>query len=259
MSESALTPAETPLWQRRTPSIQAGIDATFARFAEGPPSGYRFLGTSNAYHWRTINQANSLLLTQQLEHEQGRKIDVLDVGAGFGHFVRGLLANGHNAVGITANDYREFDTSGTKIPDENYCVGDAHYLHELLDPQQQFDLVVSRWTLRHLNDRLSVLEQMADKVRAGGILAFDEFRWNPDVRRNVGFGVIATALRSSGFILIDSAFARREIIQDKYASAVESIWQRVEVTEPVRFPIDYDTYGLDLEVVQDFRYVRIEQ
>ena len=183
----------------------------------------------------------------------------MDVGTGYGHFLRWLLREGHHPIGVSANDYRDFDFGLPRIPDTNYIVGDAHGLVNLLEPNSQFDLATTRWTLRHLVDPLSVLEQMANAVRTNGLLVFDSFRWNPDVHRNVGFGIVAIALQEAGFDLIDGAGTPRAIDQDRYASTFDSVWRRGDDSQPVRFPIDYDTYGLDTEVATSFRYVLREQ
>lgn len=115
---------------------------------------------------------NSFALIRAKELELNRKLRILDVGAGAGFIILNALAEGHDAQGISAIDYRDTEL-GKDLDDAVYKVCDAHNLIEIPGLLTKFDVVLSRWTLRHLLDPLSVIEQMASLVGDGGVIAFD--------------------------------------------------------------------------------------
>jgi len=133
-----------------------------------------------------------------------RQLRILDLGAGAGAFVLARLSEGHVSVGVSLNDYRQYDCEdyaiAKELPDGSYIVGDAHHLHNLLSESGDFDFIASNLTFSHLVDPLSVFEQAANRVARNGILAVDRLPLtNALYASPTATSDAILALRESGF------------------------------------------------------------
>lgn len=151
------------LLQSRPTEVEAAADQQFCDAAR--ESSYTSVGRDSTYRWPTGHGA--VVDPQDLPD----KSRILDVGAARGTFIQTCAALGHTAFGLTAKDYAEGSN-------KNIVMGDAHRLMSVLAGQDlplAYDLVVSRYTLMHLKDPLTCLEQMLNLTARGGRIVTDSF------------------------------------------------------------------------------------
>jgi ubiquinone/menaquinone biosynthesis C-methylase UbiE len=197
---------------------------------------YEFLGAA----------ALSSTLIRDTFNRLGRPVRVLDVGTGAGHVVKQALQAGHQAQGVTALDFRK-TLLNQGLGDDNYIVGDVHRLRDLPKIQSEYDVVLSRWTLRHLPDPLSVIEQMADLVADGGTLAVDaisqgavKIKYRTEVGTVYGFPELNQDLDLAGFQLhpVSERFVRDTPLGLPFH--IHDIVAIRLTSGPVRFAVDYE-------------------
>lgn len=115
-------------------------------------------------------------LLMELEVNKSEGLRVLDLGTGAGQFVVACLERGHQAIGLSAHDYRvypKYDDLTDQLPLGSYVVADAHHLADTTEIEGNFDLIVGSHSFMHFVDPLSVLEQSLNKLKPGGIFACD--------------------------------------------------------------------------------------
>ncbi len=98
---------------------------------------------------------------------------VLDVGAGSGNFINGIMQwNGLiEATGISASDLRS-----SQPKKGNYLLGNAELILEHPElKHQRFSGIVSAYTMMHLVDPLGTLSQLYEMLEPGGVLCVDSF------------------------------------------------------------------------------------
>lgn len=226
-----------PMHERRPEWVEARILDVYPDSSEGIPEGYWNFGTESSanYDFPSDPDRYAFDILKEVEAIQDRALRVLDIGTGAGAFVVHCLNRGHEAIGLSAHDFRidsSFAYTTAQLPPEAYVVGDANNLSRINALGGMFDLIVSRWTLTHVVDPLSVIEQAANKVRTGGILAVDEFFdfhgiYPPETNPNNVF----KAVEQGGFVL--------QAARGGDSMGYVMISSRTDDTIPVRLPVDY--------------------
>lgn len=171
--EPSLEAAPPPMHLRRPQWLTRDIQDRFTSLQAQAIKDYTFNGDFPDYSFDDLN-CTAMELVEDLERQQGRQLRILDIGAGAGAFVLRCLQRGHQAQALSAHPYKEsgrFNTLTEQLPDEAYIVGDANCLDEIPELMDGYDLVVSRNTFFHLSDTLGTLEQAANRVAVGGIMA----------------------------------------------------------------------------------------
>ena len=152
--------------------------------ANGPTSHYA-LGSTDAEHERLIWQAERVApLTERLFREAGIGPGqrVLDLGSGVGDvamLAARLVGPSGEVVGIE-RDPRSITRARTRVAEAglqnvSFIQSDASQITD----RKPFDAAVGRFILMWLPDPISVLRQLAQLVRPGGIVAFQEPYWVP--------------------------------------------------------------------------------
>ncbi len=235
------------MYKRRPDWVGEAIALDFAEVSK-PDSHERYLYNGQGSYDFLGGIALSSTIIRDTAERLGRSIRVLDVGAGAGHVVQQALRDGHEAQGVSAFDYRKTELA-RDLADTNYLIGDAHGLLELPGVQPQYDVVLSRWTLRHLTDPLSVIEQMADLVSEGGTLAIDFTR-----RRLVDYRTIKGTQYSAHECAEDLLAVGLQLhpVSEKFVHdspaglpfyVPDIIATRGNNGAPVRFHVEYDDFA----------------
>jgi ubiquinone/menaquinone biosynthesis C-methylase UbiE len=143
------------------------------------------LGSSDAEHERLIRQAIRLApVTENFFREAGigNAQRVLDLGSGVGDvamLVAGLVGPSGEVVAIE-RDARSVSRARTRageagLSNVRFVESDiAHFSSDSL-----FDAAVGRYILQFLPDPVGILRSLTQKVRPGGIIAFQEHSWAP--------------------------------------------------------------------------------
>jgi ubiquinone/menaquinone biosynthesis C-methylase UbiE len=154
------------------------------------------LGRTQAEYQRLIEQADILRpITERMLLAAGVKpgARVLDVGCGVGDvsfLVASLVGPGGSVVGV------DLDAEALKFADERRAAeGIANVEFRQSDARSAdsgrlFDAAVGRLVLLYMNDPTEALRQIAERVRPGGIVAFQE---------PVGRSRVGTATRQPAF------------------------------------------------------------
>jgi SAM-dependent methyltransferase len=143
------------------------------------------LGYSNAEHDRLIRQARLIApITERFFREAGIGAGqrVLDLGSGLGDVsiaVARLVGSSGEVVGIErdANSIAKARArvNAAGLRNVAFTQGDVNDIGS----KEPFDAAVGRFILMFLPDSLSVLKSVAQLVRPGGVLAFQEPTWIP--------------------------------------------------------------------------------
>jgi ubiquinone/menaquinone biosynthesis C-methylase UbiE len=143
------------------------------------------LGSSDAEHERLIRQAIRLApITERFFREAGIGCGhrVPDLGSGMGDvalLVARLVGPSGEVVAIE-RDARSVNRARTRaaeagLPNVKFVQADiVHFSSDSL-----FDAAVGRYILQFLPDPVSTLRSLSQKVRPGGIIAFQENSWAP--------------------------------------------------------------------------------
>jgi YVTN family beta-propeller protein len=143
------------------------------------------LGYTNSEHQRLMRQAALIApVTERLFREAGIGVGhrVLDLGSGLGD-VSMLLARLVGPSGEVVGIERD-GTSIERAHDRVAAAGfrNVHFIQtdvNQLASDKPFDAAVGRFILMFLPDPVSVLRSVAQLVRSGGVLAFQEPSWIP--------------------------------------------------------------------------------
>lgn len=143
---------------------------------------YRKLGSSTIkQHFdAAANRANRRLL--QMVGKTGR---ILDVGCGFGAFVKYSLDKGYDAYGVDFNNNRI--KAGRRLFDlgERLIPGNIRDLQNFEHSRNSFDLVTLFEVIEHVEDPAGLVKDSREMLRDGGLLAIscpNEARWQPTGR-----------------------------------------------------------------------------
>lgn len=90
--------------------------------------------------------------------------NVLDIGAGTGHFVKKMLSNGWHAEGI------EVSAEARKYASDVNGVSLHESITELMPVTEKFDAVTMWHVLEHIHEPGEMLRTIGEKIKAGGIL-----------------------------------------------------------------------------------------
>lgn len=242
-----MSPVEIGLMhERRSPEVQELIDDRFANLQVTFPNYSRW-GISNAYTFKPCI-STTRLITELRERRGDQPLRVLDVGAGAGSLVVSGVADRQEqdvVHGVSAYDFRQDVTLATltrlATVGDAYKVGDAETLDAIPGLLPEYDLVVSRWTIRHLLDKVGAFEQMANRVAVGGILAVDNFHWDSlDLSHRTSCQTVYQALARAGFDLsAPYQLGIQSILATTNGSFVpDLVLPRDATSEPVRIPFN---------------------
>src|SRR6266567_3231055 len=151
-----------------------------------PKSDY-LLGSTDAEHERLIRQAVRLApVTKGFFREAGIGPGqrVLDLGSGVGDvamLAAGLVGPSGEVVGIE-RDPRSITRARTRAADarlRNVTFTQSDVAQFSSD--RPFDAAVGRYILQFLPDPVGVLRSLSQRVRPGGVIAFQEGSWAPFV------------------------------------------------------------------------------
>lgn len=223
--------------ERRSEAFSIGIRNKFDKMQKRHHTpGYDCGGTDVVYDMGTRSiPFTSADLVRLIVGNLQRPLRILDIGTGAGTFVLASRKAGHDAVGVTAHDYRKSDkpiyAAARKIPDRAYIIGDAHHLDQLPGVDNDYDLIISSMAFMHLVDPFSVLEQAANKLALQGTLAVD---YIPEERYEdpPNAGVVIESLTSSGFDV-------SHVIKADGLPKLEPLVAVRHSIEPVRFLVEY--------------------
>jgi hypothetical protein len=205
---------------------------------------------------------------------QGSPTTVLDVGCGAGGLMKHCMQKGFAAYGVTAHDYRLYPRYdfANGFTDDQYRVGDAHFLSQVVAPYDGFGLVTSMHCVGRkpgtgMREPLGTLEQMANLVRVGGILAVESFDSNliydddllVPIRPNLfgGKDTVETLLDAGfrPFDQISACMLRAEIDPPDNVFRVPPIVMQRTESRPVRFAADFLRLS-ESESPRGFAYVK---
>lgn len=227
-----------PLYMRRPPAVSEEI-ALEARMAAVPVTTYKYYGQGTDYELAPGFFASELVAQQTAKFD--RPLRILDIGAGVGGFVLERLAEGHTAQGLSLHDYRkathrpELAEQADSVPDDAYVVGDAQNMHGLRQLRDDYDLVVSRWTFPHMIDQLGTLEQVADRLGPGGIVAVTRLATDFGYTPWIDAQEVIETLEKAGFDTNGSVFSDDDLV------IALLIAERGEDAGNVRFPVEFRT------------------
>ena len=147
-------------------------------------AGY-ILGSSDAEHERLIRQAIRLApITERFFREAGIGPGqrVLDLGSGVGDvamLVARLVGPSGEVVGIE-RDARSVNRARRRVADAGMTtVTFVQADIANFSSQSRFDAAVGRYILQFLPDPVAALRSLAQTVRPGGVIAFQENSWAP--------------------------------------------------------------------------------
>ncbi|MCA9332769.1 class I SAM-dependent methyltransferase [Candidatus Saccharibacteria bacterium] len=236
-----------PMHTRRPDQVNQSIDCAFRYLQSEFPSGYIHHGLGSSYEFMPATSTFELVVALRRDFDE---ISTLDVGAGAGGFITnsGCWRDEDVAHGISAYDYRKEMamveiTNLTRRLNGNYFVANAETMDEIPGLLPKYNLVVSRWMLRHLIEPIGTLEQMANRVAVGGILAFDRFRWRSyegsDAEPKTE--TILDGLEAGGYCIdLDFQPGMQKVLEATrdLTGVPDVIIRRTDDTNPVRFNID---------------------
>lgn len=151
-------------------------------FAAIPPDrypNYGYHGEDEDYVLMGVVEEEDVYASQYLSSaaDQAHRKRVLDIGTGAGAFLLACLEMGYEAQGITAHDYSQHPMYAyitEQLPPDAYIVADAHDLDAVPGVGDEYDLVIGHNAFLHFVDPLGSLEQAANKVAPGGVLAVSD-------------------------------------------------------------------------------------
>lgn len=245
-----------PLHQRRPDWLLEAIVEDYET-ANGRYSDYAYNGEPTDYDFNavTVNGSAEMLsrppllasdLIEKAEADFGRKLRILDIGAGAGNFALKYAEEGHDVQALSALDYRNrgwrsYRNASLELDADSYVVDDAHHLGEIPELRDEYDLITSRLCFLHLIDPLGALEQALAKLGENGQIVIDQLTDRSGWRRSPYQGEITANqlladLRANGFDASQSFPARlpylpRMVLQPLVA-------RRIEVM-PVALSVDY--------------------
>jgi SAM-dependent methyltransferase len=181
--------------------------------AGGPTSGYA-LGSTDAEHKRLIRQAQWLNPhTERCFREAGigPGQHILDLGSGVGD-VALLLARLVGPTGEVTGverDPRSIARARSRVAEAGlHNVSFTQSDVSQVPGDNAFDAAVGRYILMYLPDPASVLRSLAQLVRPGGVLAFQEFAWGSFLEQarhfplwSVGASLVRETFQRSGTCL----------------------------------------------------------
>lgn len=244
--------------ERRPEWVDAEIENVFQEAVSLDLPWHVFNGTSAEANYPFIQkrQLGAFDLVQEAEDKEKRQLRILDIGAGAGGFVMHCLERGHEAIGITIEDFRknpDFRRTMKKLPAKAYQVVDAHHLAR--EVEGDFDLIVGSYTFLHMIDPLSVIEQAVNKLRSTGVLAVNHFKDNRQVYQSGTNGrLVLDAMHDSG---LDVSRSVQTGIADR-VDIFTLIAQRGNDTAELRLPVEYRPEGTPLTDKPDLllEYIR---
>jgi len=145
------------------------------------------LGSSDAEHERLIRQAARIApVTEKFFRDAGigPSQRVLDIGSGVGDVAMLLarLVGPSGEVVAVERDARSINRARIRVSEaglNNVQFVKTDIAHFLTD--SRFDAAVGRYILQFLPDPVAILRSLAQKVRPGGIIAFQEMSFAPFV------------------------------------------------------------------------------
>lgn len=240
------------MYARRPVDVQRSIDTALQNSAGRKYFPYINNGLYDDYDFGVgIPLSFASQQVKSLEEQKAHKLTILDAGCGAGGFIARMLQEGHDAYGISLHDYRTIEDKigapivreiNDNIPSDRYLVGDIQALQEIEDLPKSFDIVLSRLAFLHLIDPLSALEQLADRVKVGGLMLIDDPKYFYPIYKEAKFTsnntreLVVQGLARAGFAGMSSIGQDQRpgvLTQDRLVVA------RSGPVYPVRFDIDY--------------------
>jgi ubiquinone/menaquinone biosynthesis C-methylase UbiE len=171
---------------RRDPYQQTMIRSSHRITLDNRYADY-LLGSSDAEHERLIRQARRLApVTERFFREAGIGPGqrILDVGSGVGDVAMLLsrLVGPSGEVVAVERDARSINRAQTRVAGAGlHNVKFAQIDIAQFSSDASFDALVGRYILQFLPNPVGVLRSLSEKVRPGGIIAFQEGSWKPFV------------------------------------------------------------------------------
>lgn len=149
-----------------------------------------------AESWDVLMERNYLETAELLARLLPEGGSLLDVGCGYGYFVRRMQERGWKATGIEPSE-----TASSCAREEGLDVRRS-VLEEAELPPASFDAITAFYVLEHLYDPLAALRMMRTLLKPGGLLVLRVPHTTPVVRLLGLFG-IGNTLYDSPFHLSD--------------------------------------------------------
>jgi SAM-dependent methyltransferase len=171
----AVIETTAPMWQTRPDWLTEAIDRKFETISTEIPGGYQFNGTDPNYPFGPTDFRS---LVERQRAELARPLRILEVGCAAGHLItRNEWDDGDVVHGVTAFDYRKAPQFPLTPPEDSdsYLIGNAEKLDTIDGLLPKYDIVLSRYMVQHLIDKVGGIEQIANRVAPLGLLCLDFF------------------------------------------------------------------------------------
>lgn len=130
----------------------------------------------SAESWDVLMERNYREASQQLAGLLPAKGKLLDVGCGYGYFVRLMQAEGWEASGIEPSAGASAHAQAAGLDVQRTVLEDAEF------PAGSFDAITAFYVLEHLYNPLSALRKIRSLLKPGGVLLLRVPHTTPVVR-----------------------------------------------------------------------------
>lgn len=206
------------------------------------------LGYTDAEHERLIRQAIRLApVTERFFREAGIGLGrrVLDIGSGVGDvaMLAARIVGSSGRIVAIERDPHSIDRARARAAHANlYNIEFVQSDIDEYSTNQSFDAVVGRYVLQFLPDPIATLRSVANLVRPGGIVAFQEGSWTPFIALSAHL-----PLWSDAVLLLHEA-ASRAGVNLEMGTALQRVFRAAGLPKP--------RMRLEMELDNDRNFVR---